>query len=224
MLVIQGKYEGIKQGLFTFVNPYSYVVLSREITKEDLNEFVLYADGIFIVWIERLINKVYLNRVSFDFTSIAGMVFEQVENEKKIISFVGSSEEYIIIFEKVIRSLYPNMVIDVCCSGYFKDNEHRRKVVDKLSSSDVVVVGMGAPLQERFLLDLKDTGWAGSGYTCGGFIEQTAVSNGVYYPDLVDKMNLRWLYRLIKEPRKLWYRYVIQYPFFILFYLREWVK
>lgn len=34
---------------------------------------------------------------------------------------------------------------------------------------DLVVVGMGAPLQEKFLVDLVGLGWRGRGYTCGVF-------------------------------------------------------
>jgi N-acetylglucosaminyldiphosphoundecaprenol N-acetyl-beta-D-mannosaminyltransferase len=64
---------------------------------------------------------------------------------------------------------------------------------------DIVIVGMGAIAQERFLLGLKQAGFSGKGFTCGGFIHQTASNKIDYYPRWVDKLNLRFLYRMLKE-------------------------
>jgi N-acetylglucosaminyldiphosphoundecaprenol N-acetyl-beta-D-mannosaminyltransferase len=35
-----------------------------------------------------------------------------------------------------------------------------------------------------------------------------------YYPKWVDTANLRFAYRLIREPRRLWRRYLLEYPSF----------
>ncbi len=39
----------------------------------------------------------------------------------------------------------------------------------------------------------------GIGFTCGGFVHQTAMNRMHYYPNWVDKMNLRFVYRMYKE-------------------------
>jgi len=72
---------------------------------------------------------------------------------------------------------------------------------------------MGSLVQESFLLALMGSGWRGLGFTCGGFLDQ--LSNGFnYYPKLVNALNLRWAYRLAKDPRRLWRRYLLDYPVF----------
>ena len=86
---------------------------------------------------------------------------------------------------------------------------------------------MGTPFQEQFLVDLKNLGWIGAGYTCGGFIHQTA-ANIKYYPEFFNTYNLRWLYRMIDEP-KLIKRYLILYPkstflFFFDFIIYKFLK
>jgi N-acetylglucosaminyldiphosphoundecaprenol N-acetyl-beta-D-mannosaminyltransferase len=72
---------------------------------------------------------------------------------------------------------------------------------------------MGASIQERFLLRLVATGWSGFGFTCGGYLDQL-VDGMHYYPRWVDAANLRWAYRLIREPRRLSRRYGMEYPYF----------
>jgi N-acetylglucosaminyldiphosphoundecaprenol N-acetyl-beta-D-mannosaminyltransferase len=72
---------------------------------------------------------------------------------------------------------------------------------------------MGAGVQEQFLLDLVAQGWSGMGFTCGGYLDQ--LGNGLrYYPQWIDDANLRWAWRLVREPRRLGPRYLIDYPGF----------
>ena len=64
---------------------------------------------------------------------------------------------------------------------------------------DFLIVGMGALMQERFLLKVRNAGFQGIGFTCGGFIHQTANNEIEYYPLWIDRMNLRFVYRMYKE-------------------------
>lgn len=77
---------------------------------------------------------------------------------------------------------------------------------------------MGSPLQEQFALDLKKSGYNGVVFTCGGFLHQTA--RGIkYYPEWVNKYNLRAFYRLFHE-KGLWgrlYNVLIEFPILFTF-------
>jgi N-acetylglucosaminyldiphosphoundecaprenol N-acetyl-beta-D-mannosaminyltransferase len=55
------------------------------------------------------------------------------------------------------------------------------------------------------------------GFTCGGFLDQIIKYKGAY-PEWIDHYNLRFLYRLIKEPKRLWRRYLIEYQVFLYRY------
>ena len=63
-------------------------------------------------------------------------------------------------------------------------------------------------------MKLRAQGFSGLGFTCGGFLDQLAESQH-YYPAWIDKADLRWLYRLCKEPRRLLRRYTLDYAPFI---------
>jgi N-acetylglucosaminyldiphosphoundecaprenol N-acetyl-beta-D-mannosaminyltransferase len=78
---------------------------------------------------------------------------------------------------------------------------------------------MGGIAQEDFLISLADQGWKGCGFTCGGYLDQ--LDDGLrYYPGWVDRLNIRFAYRLFREPQRLWRRYLIDYREFCILYLK----
>ncbi len=103
----------------------------------------------------------------------------------------------------------------------FADNAERDKSINNIIelNPDFLVVGMGAPLQEQFLIDVRKQGYKGTGFTCGGFLHQTQGSIN-YYPKLIDSMGLRWAYRIYDEP-KLFTRYFVDYPVSIILFLKD---
>lgn len=213
----------LKIALYSFVNAYSYNKLRRFSALRCLNN--IYVDGIFAVFIFRMLGF-RVRRLSFDMTSLAPIVFNWCIDNDKTISFIGSSNFEINKAVSKFKECYPMLKIPYFHHGYLDDYELRSNVIGSLSrvvKPDVVVVGMGTPLQEQFLVDLKKAGWSGVGFTCGGFLHQTASSGIKYYPTFFDKYNLRWLYRIYDEP-KLSSRYLIEYPKFIFYVLFDFVK
>lgn len=105
--------------------------------------------------------------------------------------------------------------------GYFENEKEILTVYRKIikTKSDIVVVGTGTPRQEKFLIDLRQNGWDGIGFTCGGFLHQ--IIEGIhYYPSIFDKLHIRWLYRIIDEP-KLLKRYLIDYSMFVFVFVYD---
>ena len=73
---------------------------------------------------------------------------------------------------------------------------------------EVVIVGLGAPLQDRYVLELAECGLTGALLaTCGGWLDQ--VTQPTYYPGFAYRIKLNWLIRLAREPRRLWRRYTV---------------
>lgn len=202
--------------LITFVNPYSYLFFRKNL---DLFKYFdeIHIDGIALVYLLKLIGH-KVERKSFDMTSLAPKVFKECIKENKSIFFIGSTEKSIHAFKKIIKIEYKELKIIGYRNGYIKSSKEEKKTIAELCSTkpDVIIVGMGTPNQEKFLLKLKNAGWNGIGYTCGGFFHQTTVGLN-YYPNFFDKLNLRWLYRMIDEP-KLIKRYFIFYPKSLLFF------
>lgn len=116
---------------------------------------------------------------------------------------------------EVLSAAYPNLSIAGLRNGFFSSGEERQAAIQRILelNPDYLIVGMGTPLQEKFLVEVKEMGWRGIGFTCGGFIHQTAKGLN-YYPRWMDWLHLRWLFRIWDEP-KLLSRYLLQYPRFV---------
>ncbi|MFI6518290.1 WecB/TagA/CpsF family glycosyltransferase [Spirillospora sp. NPDC050679] len=74
---------------------------------------------------------------------------------------------------------------------------------------DVLHVGLGTPLQQRFVAEYGDRIEAPVIITCGAYFEHLA-ERRQYYPPWVLKLRVGFLYRLAREPRRLWRRYTIE--------------
>lgn len=211
-----------KGNLITFLNPFSYLLYRKNI-KLFLEFDKICIDGIVLVLMLRLIG-IRVDRQSFDMTSLAPVVLGDCIKNGKSIYFIGSTESSIHRFIKTLTLKFDKLNILGYRNGYFNSQEDKTKVINNLVNlnPDVIVVGMGTPYQEEFLVNLKNRGWKGQGYTCGGFIHQTA--KGInYYPKFYDKYNLRWLYRMIDEP-KLIKRYLLYYPLSLSLFIFDVLK
>ena len=192
----------------TFLNPFSYLLARRN--KAQLKAFNIKIDGGILVLILNLFGF-NCKRKSFDMTSLAPEVFNDAINNNKSIYFIGTKPRVIDLAIKNIQNQFLELNICGYRDGYI-DQDQRVVVFDTINSlkADYVICGMGTPLQEQFLIDLQKSGWDGEGYTCGGFLHQTA--NGIqYYPSWVNTLGLRAFYRMYDEP-KLIGRYFIDYP------------
>ena len=97
---------------------------------------------------------------------------------------------------------FPALNIVGSRNGFFSGEEDLRQEIDNIIevAPDFLIVGMGAIKQEKFLLQVKEAGFLGCGFTCGGFLHQYAMQGKKYYPDWINRYNLRFLYRMYKEP------------------------
>ena len=85
----------------------------------------------------------------------------------------------------------------------------------------VVVLAMGMPKQEEVALRIKRELDCPALLICGGAIIDFSAERFARAPLLFRKMGLEWLYRLGKEPRRLFKRYVIGIPQFFYYIARN---
>lgn len=196
-----------------FLNPYSYLKLYH--ANLDLNKFdKICIDGITLkIFLDLVYSGSKIARLSFDFTSVANLAFQTAANNAQRGFILGSDEVSNNRFLTKITKMFPGVSLDGR-SGYFDNDEELTNFQNMLAKSDYdfIVIGMGAVKQEAVAIALKESGFRGRIYTCGGFIHQTALgSEGQYYPAWVDKLNLRFAYRMFKEPSTV-QRYLFDYP------------
>lgn len=140
--------------------------------------------------------------------------------EKKGLSvfILGAREPVVSKAAAVLRERYPKLNVAGWHHGFFeKQGEESRKVVEIINRAapDLLFVGFGMPLQEYWIEENLGSLRAGVVLPAGSMIEYIAGEKKPT-PTWMANSGLEWFYRLLREPRRLWKRYLIGNPLFIL--------
>jgi N-acetylglucosaminyldiphosphoundecaprenol N-acetyl-beta-D-mannosaminyltransferase len=197
--------------LITFANPYTLYLGEKDSDFRRLlrNFDMVLVDGIALVYAIQKICHIKLERISFDSSSLALHIFEAARRCGWSVILVGGRDSVAEGAAAQIVRYYPGLHVVACFDGY----QPIPNLVEHIRcfGRSLVICGMGPNNQEHFLVSLQESGWEGVGISCGGYFDQ--LQNGIsYYPKWVNRLNLRWLYRLVSEPGRLWRRYFVIYP------------
>ncbi len=132
---------------------------------------------------------------------------------------LGSTEEINARAAATLEKEYPGIAIVGRRNGYFRRDEEAALCEEfNASGADVVWVGLGVPLEYDFCVRNKARLKAGWIVTCGGCFN-FAAGDYVRAPGWMQKNGLEWLHRLWREPRRLFWRYMVTNPVAILMLL-----
>ena len=102
-----------------------------------------------------------------------------------------------------MESIYPNAKIVGYHEGYFKEDSEE-KVIEEINSlqPNVLFVAMGAPRQEKWIYENKDKLKVDIAAGQGGTFDYEA-GNIKRAPVWMQKCGIEWLWRLIREPKRI---------------------
>jgi len=132
---------------------------------------------------------------------------------------LGATEEANADAARILAETYPGLQIVGRRHGYFSRDEEE-EICDEINLTlpDVIWVGLSVPLEYEFAVRNKARLSAGWLVTCGGcynFITGACARA----PRWMQASGLEWLFRLIKEPRRLFWRYAVTNPLAIFLLL-----
>jgi N-acetylglucosaminyldiphosphoundecaprenol N-acetyl-beta-D-mannosaminyltransferase len=220
-------YKTIKNKEKKFIVTPNVDILIR--TKEDkiFNKYVnsadiLIADGMPIVWLSKLMKTPLKERVT-GADLLPRLCKESRNNEVKIF-LLGGEEGVPAKAKNRLEKLYENCNIVGYYSppfGKFSDNENQR-IIEKINKSgaNVLFVAFGSPKQEEWIYKNLSKLNVNIAVGCGAAID-FAAGKVKRAPLLLQKLGLEWLYRLLKEPKRLWRRYLIKGPKFFYYVYQE---
>ena len=175
-------------------------------------------DGMPLIFIGRLSGLPLKKENRLTVLDWLGPMMEHAARQDWRIFFLGSKPGVAEKGAMILEEKYPELDISVA-NGYFderRDSEGNIAVIDLINSNkpNILLVGMGMPRQEHWILDNLDSISANVILDVGAIMDYTA---GVVPtpPRWMGKLGLEWLFRLIAEPRRLFFRYVIE-PFLLL--------
>lgn len=102
----------------------------------------------------------------------------------------------------------------ITADGFQPDGFYLQRVAE--TRPDLVVLGMGMPKQERIACQMKRGLSDEVAIVCGGAILDFLSGDKPRAPVLLRRAGLEWAFRLSLEPRRLFRRYIVGNPLFLL--------
>jgi N-acetylglucosaminyldiphosphoundecaprenol N-acetyl-beta-D-mannosaminyltransferase len=144
-----------------------------------------------------------------------------------IYLYGGRTPEALGLLESRLRERFPGLRIAGGFSPPFRalSAEEEERVIADINSSGagVVWVGTGQPKQEKWMLQMRPrldapllVGVGAAFDFHAGLVSQA--------PHWMQRSGLEWVYRLAREPRRLWRRYARYTPRFLAGFLRQYVR
>lgn len=162
-------------------------------------ETILVPDGIGIVKAARSIGYPIEERITG--IDIANKLLEYGNDLQKSIYLLGATEEVIVSMKEVLNTNYPKLKLIGATNGYVSDKDQVFKKISKLKP-DIVLVALGIPAQEKLIYKHLDKFDKGIFVGVGGSFDVIS-GHKKRAPKIFIKLNLEWLYRILREPKRI---------------------
>lgn len=184
------------------INPETLMIAEKdielkEILEDDSVSFV--PDGIGVVKAAKMIGVDVKERIPG--IEIAEKLFEFANESKKSLYLFGAKQEVLNNLKEKIEKNYSNIKLFGMTNGYVENKEEEfQKIIKK--EPDIVLVALGIPAQEKLIYkyfkDFKKGIFVGVG---GSFDVLSGTKKRA--PQIFIKTNTEWLYRILKEPKRI---------------------
>lgn len=180
----------------------------KEVYKEaDL----ILTDGMPLIWISKLKATPIKEKVSG--SDLFPKVCELASKKGYSIFLLGAAEGVAVQAAKNLKNKFNKLNIVGTYSpsyGFEKKDDEIKKIIKIINKAnpDILAVGVGAPKQEKFIYKFKDELNVPISLAIGASIDFEA-GNIDRAPLFMQKFGLEWFYRLCKEPKRMFKRYII---------------
>ena len=173
-------------------------------------------DGIGIVYASRLTANKIAQRVPG--IELLLDIFDKIKDTGHSVYFLGGSPGVAEIAANNMREKFPGLGVCGSHHGYFGDEDDDTMVAEiNAAKADIVLVGLGFPRQEKWICRHKDRidakilmGVGGSFDVLSGKVRRA--------PVFFQKIGMEWLYRLIRQPKRIWrQRVLIKFALLVLY-------
>ena len=167
-------------------------------------DYVL-ADGQPMLPMGRLLGVKLPERI--DGIGLMGKLLKLADERRYSVYLLGAKQEVLDTCVAKIREQYPNLRIAGSRNGYFSEKDTPGVVAQiREAKPDLLFLGMGSPMKERFAdryaPELGATVIQGVG---GSFDVMADLVKRA--PVWVQRIGMEWMFRVIQEPRRMFWRY-----------------
>jgi N-acetylglucosaminyldiphosphoundecaprenol N-acetyl-beta-D-mannosaminyltransferase len=187
---------------------------------------LVFCDGAGVLLAARILGERLPERITY--ADWAWQLAGFAEREDLSLFFLGARPGVAERAASELRARYPNLKIAGVHHGYFDRTvgaPENEAVLEEINaaSPDVLLVGFGMPLQERWLMQNWERIDARVALTGGAVFDYVSgeLRRG---PRILTDNGFEWLARLLIEPGRLWQRYVVGNPLFLSRVLKQRLK
>jgi len=213
--------------LINTINAHSFNTVQKDEDFHNALKFsdVLLPDGVSVVWAMRMLTGKKIKKIAG--ADLFKYEMERVNAINGKCFFLGSSDDTLQKIQKRASQEYPNVQV-FCYSPPYKSrfsDEESQLMIDAVNAvkPDVLFMGMTAPKQEKWAYQNFDQLMVGH-ICCIGAVFDFYAGTVKRAPDWMIQLGLEWSYRLLKEPRRMWRRYLIGNVKFIGYVLMEKIR
>jgi N-acetylglucosaminyldiphosphoundecaprenol N-acetyl-beta-D-mannosaminyltransferase len=220
-LLQQHLYPRISTGQRTFIVTANPEIVMQTRVDENYKASVLNADyiipdGAGVVIASKLLGEPIEERVTgFD---LMFRLLSYAEKHNLSCYFLGAKQEANDRAVNRVRSEYPGIRIAGSHHGYFTNDAEIAKEIAE-TKPDFIFVALGFPKQENWIASHQHLFDKGIFMGVGGVFDILA-GEAKRAPRAWIKLNLEWLYRLIKQPFR-WKRILKAFEFMLLVFIRR---
>ena len=207
----------VKQGeqhSLTYANAHSLNLAMEDASfRELLNKTdLVYVDGIGVVWAGRLFGRESLHKVTG--RKWIDALCRRGEEEALRLYLLGGKPGVAEQASKMLKQRYPRVILCGSADGFFQTKSEAQVLAEiNETRPQVLLVGMGAPAQERWVAQNRVKIPAEICWSAGALFDYLAgVERPV--PLWLERIGLEWAWRFIQDPKGKWRRYAIGIPYF----------
>ncbi len=205
------------------INQYSYCIAEKDTEfKEALTKgTVLLPDGIGIVFASKWIHRIKIRKIAG--ADLHVFLLKKLNREKGSCFYMGSSNHTLSKIRERVALEYPNIKLEVYSPPFkatFSERENS-EIIEAVNSfkPDVLFVGMTAPKQEKW--SYINRGGLNAGMICSiGAVFDFYAGTTKRPHKIWIALGLEWFGRLLKEPGRMWKRYIFYGIIFISYLIR----
>ena len=200
--------RGAKSRVF-FVNAHCFnIAATSEEYRESLceAEFVL-PDGSGVLLASKLLHLPI--RHNLNGTDLTPMLCRAAAQDGRSVFLLGARPGVAEKAAATLKKRFPKLSIAGVQHGYFKPEESAQVIAEiNAAQPDMLLVALGVPTQELWITEHFAELEVPVSLAVGALFD--FLSNSVpRAPRLLRKLGIEWLYRLYREPRRLWKRYLL---------------
>jgi N-acetylglucosaminyldiphosphoundecaprenol N-acetyl-beta-D-mannosaminyltransferase len=178
-------------------------------------------DGMPLVWVLRALGLREQTRVYGP--TLLLHVCEQAVKAGVPVGLYGGTQQSLVAMRQFLATRFPDLQVAYAFAPPFRPltpEEDKQVVADIVDSgARILFVGLGCPKQEHWMaahraqLPLVQVGVGAAFDFHSGRVRQA--------PEVLQSVGLEWLFRLAMEPKRLWRRYLLHNPRFVVLILLQ---